>query len=108
MEQDDNAIVRQCLNGNTELFSILIDKYQKPIFNIAYRMGYKKVYLIGCDGTVKGQNSHYTGHNDNCRDYSSCFREIQRRFNELEIINCSPISAYDFFEYKNLYKVVNE
>lgn len=38
MEHNDNLIVRKCLNGDTEVFSSIIDKYQKPIFNVAYRM----------------------------------------------------------------------
>lgn len=34
----DAIIVRQCLKGNTESFGTLVDRYQKPIFNAAYRL----------------------------------------------------------------------
>lgn len=35
---DDTNLVQECLAGNTKAFEALIDKYQKTIFNIAYRM----------------------------------------------------------------------
>ena len=38
MEKDDNALVRECLKGNSDAFEALFDKYQKPIFNIAFRL----------------------------------------------------------------------
>ena len=38
MENDDNALVRECLMGNSNAFEALFDKYQKPIFNIALRL----------------------------------------------------------------------
>jgi len=34
----ERLLVQQCLKGNTKAFEILVDKYQKPIYNIAYRM----------------------------------------------------------------------
>lgn len=37
-EHDDNALVKQCLEGHTGAFKEFIDKYQKPIFNVALRM----------------------------------------------------------------------
>jgi len=37
-EQDDAALVRQCLEGQTGAFEKFIDKYQKTIFNVALRM----------------------------------------------------------------------
>lgn len=37
-EHDDAALVRECLAGNTKAFEALVDKYQKVIFNVAYRM----------------------------------------------------------------------
>ncbi len=38
LEQNDAALVRQCLEGNIKAFERLIDKYQKTIFNVALRM----------------------------------------------------------------------
>jgi len=38
IERDDNELVRQCLAGNPQSFEVLVEKYQKPIFNVAYRM----------------------------------------------------------------------
>ncbi|MFQ5824372.1 MAG: RNA polymerase sigma factor [bacterium] len=37
-EQDDFKLVRECLEGNPKAFELIIDKYQKPIFNIALRL----------------------------------------------------------------------
>lgn len=37
-EQDDLMLVRQCLEGNTKAFESIVDKYQKAIFNVAFRM----------------------------------------------------------------------
>lgn len=31
-------LVRDCLEGNTKSFEGIIDKYQKPIFNVAFRL----------------------------------------------------------------------
>jgi len=36
--QHDTELVKDCLRGNTNAFASLIDKYQKPIFNVAFRM----------------------------------------------------------------------
>jgi RNA polymerase sigma-70 factor (ECF subfamily) len=38
MEQGDNAIVSKVLMGDTEAFGMLVERYQKVIFNLAYRM----------------------------------------------------------------------
>jgi len=35
---NDTDLVQECLAGNTRAFESLIDKYQKKIFNIVYRM----------------------------------------------------------------------
>lgn len=35
---NDTNLVQECLAGNTKAFEALIDKYQKTIFNIVYRM----------------------------------------------------------------------
>ena len=36
--QDDVKIVQKCIDGNTNAFERLVGKYQKPIFNGAFRM----------------------------------------------------------------------
>ena len=38
IETNDINLVQECLAGNTKAFESLIDKYQKKIFNIVYRM----------------------------------------------------------------------
>ncbi|MEN3203051.1 MAG: sigma-70 family RNA polymerase sigma factor [Atribacterota bacterium] len=37
-EQSDREIVREVLNGNQDLFSILVARYERPIFNYVYGM----------------------------------------------------------------------
>lgn len=37
-ERDDTVLVKRCLAGDIRAFEILVDKYQKPIFNAALRM----------------------------------------------------------------------
>lgn len=37
-ERDDNDLVRDTLEGRTDAFGILVERYQKVIFNVAYRM----------------------------------------------------------------------
>lgn len=37
-ETDDAALVQQCLNGNKRAFETLVDRYQRVIYNAAYRM----------------------------------------------------------------------
>jgi len=38
MPPDDATLIRQCLEGHTKAFESIIDKYQKPIFNVALRI----------------------------------------------------------------------
>jgi RNA polymerase sigma-70 factor (ECF subfamily) len=38
MKDDDTKLVSQCLSGEIKAFENLVDKYQKTIFNIIYRM----------------------------------------------------------------------
>lgn len=35
---DDERLIVECLNGNKNAYGILVDRYQKPIFNTALRM----------------------------------------------------------------------
>lgn len=35
---DDAAVIRMCLEGNSEAFGILIDRYQRALYNTALRM----------------------------------------------------------------------
>lgn len=37
-EQSDREIVREILNGNPDLFEVLVARYEKPIFNYVYGM----------------------------------------------------------------------
>jgi RNA polymerase sigma-70 factor (ECF subfamily) len=38
IECDDNALVEQSRHGNVKAFAQLVEKYQKTVFNVAYRM----------------------------------------------------------------------
>ncbi len=38
VEQEDSGLVRQCLEGDRAGFDILVKKYLKPIYNLAFRM----------------------------------------------------------------------
>jgi RNA polymerase sigma-70 factor (ECF subfamily) len=37
-ERQDNDLVRDTLDGRTDAFGVLVERYQKVIFNVAYRM----------------------------------------------------------------------
>ena len=37
-EPDDKDLVRRCLTGDTKAFEILLERYEKPVFNVALRM----------------------------------------------------------------------
>ena len=37
-EADDSALVRQCLSGDASAFEALIERYQRCLFNVAFRM----------------------------------------------------------------------
>ncbi|MBF0559824.1 MAG: sigma-70 family RNA polymerase sigma factor [Nitrospirae bacterium] len=38
MHSDEGAIIRSCIEGNSEIYAILVDRYKEMIYNIAYRM----------------------------------------------------------------------
>jgi RNA polymerase sigma-70 factor (ECF subfamily) len=38
IEHDDKKLVHDCLNGSKQAFEQVVDKYQKMIFNMVYRM----------------------------------------------------------------------
>jgi RNA polymerase sigma-70 factor (ECF subfamily) len=37
-ETDDTTLVNKCIQGDVKAFEVLVDKYQKPIFNAALRI----------------------------------------------------------------------
>lgn len=37
-ERDDNSLVLETLEGNGRAFEVLVDRYQKPIYNVALRI----------------------------------------------------------------------
>jgi RNA polymerase sigma-70 factor (ECF subfamily) len=37
-EQDDKELVRRCLRGEKKAFEIILDRYEKPIYNLVVRM----------------------------------------------------------------------
>src|SRR5437870_13806669 len=38
MEQTDADLVRRTLSGKTEAYNILVQRYQRQVYNLAYRM----------------------------------------------------------------------
>lgn len=38
LKDDDLTLVGECLKGNTEAFEVLVDRYQKPLFDVAFRI----------------------------------------------------------------------
>ena len=38
IKRDDSTLVKCCRDGDTTSFEALVDKYQRPIFNLVYRM----------------------------------------------------------------------
>ena len=38
MERSDKELVTECLEGSKRAFEELVDRYQRLIFNVAYRM----------------------------------------------------------------------
>ena len=73
----DTKLVRRCLAGESDVFTVLIDKYQKPIFNAAYRLT--------------------SGYDDACEITQSVF---VKAFEKLDTYN----SDYAFFSW--LYRIV--
>jgi RNA polymerase sigma-70 factor (ECF subfamily) len=41
-QEQDSALVQACLGGNQKAFEILIERYQRPIYNLAYRFSTDK------------------------------------------------------------------
>jgi RNA polymerase sigma-70 factor, ECF subfamily len=37
-EQNDEVLVKRCMDGDRSAFEVLVDKYQGPLFNLALRM----------------------------------------------------------------------
>ncbi len=37
IEQDDSILIQQCLEGNRKAYEAIVDKYQRPLYNVAYR-----------------------------------------------------------------------
>jgi len=38
IDTKDKILVQKCLDGNTESFGVLVEKYQETVFNVAYRI----------------------------------------------------------------------
>jgi RNA polymerase sigma-70 factor (ECF subfamily) len=38
VDDRDRSLVRRCVDGHTEAFDELVDRYQRPLFNVALRM----------------------------------------------------------------------
>jgi RNA polymerase sigma-70 factor (ECF subfamily) len=80
MKVDDKILVKRCLQGKKRAFETLVDRYQKIIFNLAYRM---------------------TGNYDEAEDITQC--TFIKVFERLSTFN----PRYKFFSW--LYRIaVNE
>jgi RNA polymerase sigma-70 factor (ECF subfamily) len=44
--QDEKAVIRRCLDGDADSYSVLVDRYKTMVFNVAYRM-------VGDEDTAK-------------------------------------------------------
>ena len=55
---DEEAIIRQCVEGRAESYAVLVDRYKKMIYNVAYRM-------VGDEDTAKdiAQDSFIAAYN---------------------------------------------
>lgn len=42
IEDQDDVLVQRCLEGNQKAFEVLVDRYQKPVFNLAFRFSLDK------------------------------------------------------------------
>ncbi len=38
MAQDESSIIKECLDGDTDRYAVLVDRYKSMVYNIAYRM----------------------------------------------------------------------
>jgi len=45
-QQDEKAVIRRCLDGDADSYSVLVDRYKTMIYNVAYRM-------VGDEDTAK-------------------------------------------------------
>ncbi len=45
-QQDEKAVIRRCLDGDPDSYSVLVDRYKAMVFNVAYRM-------VGDEDTAK-------------------------------------------------------
>jgi RNA polymerase sigma-70 factor (ECF subfamily) len=57
--KDDWSIVQSCLDGNREAYARLVEKYEKPVFNIVYRLtgGSKDTKDLTQEAFLKAYNS---------------------------------------------------
>jgi RNA polymerase sigma-70 factor (ECF subfamily) len=55
---DEESLIRKCLNGDADTYSVLVDRYKKMIYNVAYRM-------VGDEDTAKdlAQESFISAYN---------------------------------------------
>ncbi|MDA8215371.1 MAG: sigma-70 family RNA polymerase sigma factor [Nitrospiraceae bacterium] len=38
MQSEEYSIIKQCMDGNAEIYAILVERYKNMVYNIAYRM----------------------------------------------------------------------
>lgn len=89
-------------------------------FQLAFLLGYKKIYLMGFDMTVQGTKTHFhSGYREPPRVFSSrvskyikgfsiAIREAKHKYPEVEIFSCSKISGLNnIIPYVNFNEVVS-
>lgn len=123
----DNLKLTRNINtliGNKELIKNNL-KYCEKYYNViplmsllvAKHLGFKRIYLIGCDGSdfdthfYNQQMGDYTIPNESNYFYNSVYAAFKVRYDELckenvTVITCTP-SVYDFIKFVNLQNVIN-
>ena len=38
MQTEEYAIIKQCMDGNADIYAVLVERYKGMVYNIAYRM----------------------------------------------------------------------
>jgi len=87
MQAEEYSLIEQCRNGNSEAYSVLVERYQEMIYNVAYRMlgdrdtAYdisQESFISAYDGLKRFRSDSkfstwlYSITVNKCRDYLRC------------------------------------
>lgn len=74
-EDDDSTLVRRCLGGNRNAFEQLVQRYQKPVFNVAWRTLHDPQDAMDvAQTTFLKAFEHLSSYDENYRFYSWIYR----------------------------------